>query len=102
MRFASELELAAFRERGLMHVSAQHQLRAGVGECPQHAVAVPDRLLPLGGPRRLSEMVVERDDPVRVVRRLLQPRGDHFELALAQRPALLPPGAHRVQADDDE
>ena len=62
------LERVPFDGRALVDVAAEDELRAGGRERPQHRVAVLERELPRGAPRRPGEVVVADDDPQRAGR----------------------------------
>ena len=95
---AHDLELAALADRGLVDVAGEHELGAGVDERGEHVVSPRDRLLPRapGGP---DHVVVEHGDPERAVGRLGEEARGVVELALPQAARLVPPRAHRVEAD---
>ena len=88
------------RDRALVDVAADDQLRAGVDEPREHVVAARDGLL-ARAPRRADHLVVQRRPrgarPARACRSLLV---GTLELRVADAARLVPPRPHRVDADD--
>jgi hypothetical protein len=96
-----DLELVPLADRGLVDVAGEDQLGARFDERGEDVVAPCHGLLPRP-PRGADQVVVEGDDAERAGRRRGEQRGRVIELALAQPARLVAPGAHRVEADDQE
>ena len=93
------LELAPLRNRRLVDVSAEDQLRSGSRKRAQHVVAVRERSLARRPPRGRGQMVVQHDDAAGAVRRLAEPLDRAAQLVVGQRAALVPERPRRVQPD---
>ena len=93
------LELVAFADRCLMDVPADDQLRSRVDQLGEHVVPAGDRLLPRS-PRRADQLVVQRNDAQSAWGRQTKLARHPLELRVADAPRLVPPGAHRIEADD--
>src|SRR5437763_1791623 len=73
----------------------------GVDERGQHMRPPRDRAL-ARAPRRVGQMMMERDHAQRALRRPCELLAGPAQLTLPEPSGLVPPRSHRVQADDDE
>ena len=95
------LELAALGGSGLVDVAGEDEVGAGCGQLLQHAAATSERALACS-PGRVRKLVVEADDTQRAGGRRTESLRRALHCARPQAAGLMPPRAHRVDADDVE
>jgi hypothetical protein len=96
------LELAALGDPRLVHVAAEDQLGARLGERAEDAVAVSQRSLPSRAPGRSGELVVQRHYAEATGWSTGESLSGAGERGSGERAALLAPRPHGAQSDAEE